>query len=41
MIGHQVSRRGGVVRALGERVRLLGQAVTVLRGAMLGWEDRP
>ena len=37
MVGHQLSRRGGVVRvrARGERVDILGQAVTVLRGAML------
>ena len=34
LVGHQVSRRGGVVkvRVSGDRVDLLGQAVTVLRG---------
>ncbi len=38
MSGHQVSRRGGVVRVEhhGRRVHLLGQAVTVARGALLG-----
>jgi predicted PhzF superfamily epimerase YddE/YHI9 len=38
MVGHQLSRRGGVVkvRARGERVDILGQAVTVMRGEMLG-----
>ncbi len=38
MSGHQVSRRGGVVRVEhhGERVHLLGQAVTVLLGALVG-----
>jgi PhzF family phenazine biosynthesis protein len=38
MIGHQLSRRGGVVkvRARGERVDILGQAVTVMRGDILG-----
>ena len=37
LIGHQVSKRGGIVRvrALGDRVDLLGQAVTVLRGDLL------
>jgi PhzF family phenazine biosynthesis protein len=37
LVGHQVSHRGGVVkvRALGDRVDLLGQAVTVLRGELL------
>ena len=35
-LAHQVSRRGGVlkVRLLGERVHLLGQAVTVIRGKL-------
>ncbi|UCC30955.1 MAG: PhzF family phenazine biosynthesis protein [Phycisphaerales bacterium] len=34
LVGHQVSRRGGVVkvRVRGDRVDLLGQAVTVIRG---------
>jgi len=38
MVGHQLSRRGGVVkvRARGERVDILGQAVTVMRGELLG-----
>ena len=38
MVGHQVSKRGGVVRvrARGDRVDLLGQAVTVMRGQLLG-----
>jgi predicted PhzF superfamily epimerase YddE/YHI9 len=38
MVGHQLSRRGGVVRvrARGDRVHLLGQAVTVMRGEILG-----
>lgn len=38
MVGHQLSRRGGVVRvrARGERVDILGQAVTVMRGEILG-----
>jgi predicted PhzF superfamily epimerase YddE/YHI9 len=37
MVGHQLSRRGGVVRvrARGERVDILGQAVTVMRGDIL------
>jgi PhzF family phenazine biosynthesis protein len=39
LVGHQVSRRGGVVRvrvdAEGDRVRLGGQAVTVVRGELL------
>ena len=37
LVGHQVSKRGGVVRvrALGDRVALLGRAVTVLRGELL------
>jgi PhzF family phenazine biosynthesis protein len=36
LIGYQVSRRGGVVRVgvRGERVRLSGRAVTVLRGEL-------
>ena len=47
--GHQVSPRGGVVkvRVDGPRVALIGQAVTVLRGELLGlmagqkaWETR-
>jgi PhzF family phenazine biosynthesis protein len=38
MTGHQVSARGGVVRVrnAGDRVILGGQAVTVLRGDLLG-----
>jgi len=38
MVGHQLSRRGGVVkvRARGERVDILGRAVTVMRGELLG-----
>jgi predicted PhzF superfamily epimerase YddE/YHI9 len=38
MVGHQLSRRGGVVkvRARGERVDILGQAVTVMRGEIVG-----
>jgi predicted PhzF superfamily epimerase YddE/YHI9 len=38
MTGHQVSARGGVVRVrnAGNRVILGGQAVTVLRGDLLG-----
>lgn len=37
MIGHQVSIRGGVVRVVlaGDRVRLGGQAVTVMRGELV------
>ncbi len=37
LIGRQVSRRGGVVRVslAGDRVRIGGQAVTVLRGELL------
>jgi predicted PhzF superfamily epimerase YddE/YHI9 len=38
MVGRQLSRRGGVVRvrAREERVDILGQAVTVMWGKMLG-----
>ena len=38
LIGRQVSRRGGVVRVslAGDRVHIGGQAVTVLRGELLG-----
>ncbi len=38
MVGQQVSPRGGVVkvRLLGDRVDLLGQAVTVIRGELVG-----
>jgi predicted PhzF superfamily epimerase YddE/YHI9 len=38
MTGHQISARGGVVRVrnAGDRVILGGQAVTVLRGDLLG-----
>lgn len=37
LTGHQISQRGGVVkvRTLGDRVDLLGQAVTVLRGELI------
>ena len=37
LVGHQVSKRGGVVRvrARGDRVDLLGQAITVIRGEIL------
>ena len=37
LVGHQVSKRGGVVRVRtrGDRVDLLGQAVTVMRGENL------
>jgi PhzF family phenazine biosynthesis protein len=37
LIGHQVSKRGGAVRVRvrGDRVDLLGQAVTVMRGELL------
>ena len=38
LTGFQASRRGGVVRVIprGERVRLAGEAVTVIRGALQG-----
>jgi len=38
MVSHQVSARGGIVRVTvaGERVKLAGQAVTVLKGQLLG-----
>lgn len=38
LVGHQISRRGGVVkvRARGERVDILGQAVTVMRAQIVG-----
>jgi PhzF family phenazine biosynthesis protein len=37
LVGHQVSKRGGIVRVrvLGDRVDLLGQGVTILRGELL------
>jgi predicted PhzF superfamily epimerase YddE/YHI9 len=37
LLGHQVSPRGGVIRVelAGDRVRLGGQAITVLRGELL------
>jgi predicted PhzF superfamily epimerase YddE/YHI9 len=37
LVGHQVSRRGGIVRVRlrGERVDILGQAVTVMRGEIM------
>jgi PhzF family phenazine biosynthesis protein len=37
LVGHQVSKRGGVVRVRlrGDRVDLLGQALTVMQGEML------
>jgi predicted PhzF superfamily epimerase YddE/YHI9 len=39
LLGFQLSRRGGVVkvRARGERVSILGQAVSVMWGEMIGW----
>jgi PhzF family phenazine biosynthesis protein len=39
MVGHQLSGRGGVVRvrARGERVDILGQAVAVMWGEIAGW----
>ena len=42
LIGHQVSARGGVVRVSvrGDRVRLGGSAVTVLRGELLAERGR-
>jgi predicted PhzF superfamily epimerase YddE/YHI9 len=38
MVGYQASARGGFVRVrnLGERVILAGQAVTTLRGELVG-----
>lgn len=38
LVGHQLSKRGGVVRVRtrGDRVDLLGQAVTIMRGEILG-----
>lgn len=38
MVGRQLSRRGGIVkvRARGDRVDILGQAVTVMRGEIVG-----
>ena len=38
LVAHQVSKRGGVVRVRwrGDRVDLLGQAVTVIRGVLVG-----
>jgi len=41
LVGYQASARGGVVRVTvkGDRVLLGGQAVTVLRGELLGQED--
>ena len=38
LTGHQVSRRGGVVkvRVEGVRVALIGQAVTVMRAELVG-----
>ena len=37
LVGHQVSQRGGIVRVRirGERVDILGQAVTVMRGEIM------
>ncbi|HCI82141.1 MAG TPA: oxidoreductase, partial [Ktedonobacter sp.] len=37
MVGYQASARGGIVRVRldGDRVRLSGQAVTVLRGELV------
>ncbi|HEU0116804.1 MAG TPA: PhzF family phenazine biosynthesis protein [Thermomicrobiales bacterium] len=41
LVGFQASARGGVVRVrlAGDRVKLLGQAVTVLRGELVGGAD--
>ena len=37
LVGHQISRRGGVVRVRvrGDRVDILGQALTIMRGELL------
>jgi predicted PhzF superfamily epimerase YddE/YHI9 len=37
LLGHQISARGGVVRVrlAGDRIRLGGQAVTVMRGELI------
>ena len=42
LTGWQASARGGLVRVrvAGDRVRLSGQAVTVLRGELLAWQFR-
>jgi PhzF family phenazine biosynthesis protein len=43
MVGYQASKRGGVVRVRleGDRVLLGGQAITVLRGELVGsWQER-
>lgn len=36
LVGHQISARGGVVRVrmAGQRVKILGQAVTILKGTL-------
>jgi PhzF family phenazine biosynthesis protein len=41
LVGQQLSRRSGVlrVRVRGERVDLLGQAVTVMTGEIVGWSS--
>jgi PhzF family phenazine biosynthesis protein len=41
LVGYQASPRGGVVgvRCEGERVALVGEAITVLRGEILGWDQ--
>jgi predicted PhzF superfamily epimerase YddE/YHI9 len=38
LVGYQASARGGIVRVrlAGDRVKLLGQAVTVIRGELVG-----
>ena len=43
LTGYQASPRGGVVRVelRGDRVALLGQAVTVLRGELIGSAATP
>lgn len=43
LVAYQASARGGVVRVetMGERVRLGGQAVTVIRGELAGGAARP
>ena len=41
LVGYQASPRGGIVRVrlAGDRVKLIGQAVTVLRGELVGAAD--
>ena len=42
LVGYQASQRGGIVhcRVVGDRVRLAGHAVTVLRGELVGMPPR-